>query len=416
MSTTAVPTAAAPLLTRVRNILLAPRSEWPVIRNEAATVQSIYTGYLCLIGLVPAIAGFIGMSLVGAGGFGVSFKVPIVTGLVNMVVGYALWLIAAYLLAWLVDALAPTFGGRKDFLCAFKVVAYSLTAAWLGGIFAALPSLAMLGLLAALYSIYLLYTGLPVLMQSPPDKALGYTAVTVLGGIVIGLVIGLATALFMPSPAMHAGAASGGEVTIKTPQGEITIDQRKLDEFAKKMEEAGKGMEQAGKSGDMTAVAKAGAEMAGAAAASAGGRTPIDAQQLKAMLPDTMAGLKRESIEAAASAAGGLSMSSARAEYRDGERRLSIAINDAGALAGLAGMANWMNVTSDKETPDSIERVYKQGERTVREQLDKRSKSVEYSLVMRNGVIVEADGEGVELAALKTAIDGLPLAQLEGAR
>ena len=117
MNTTAVPTAAAPLLTSVRNILLAPRSEWPVIRNEATTVQSIYTGYLCLIGLVPAIAGFIGMSLVGAGGFGVSFKVPIVTGLVNMVVGYALWLIAAYLLARLVDALAPTFGGRKDFLC-----------------------------------------------------------------------------------------------------------------------------------------------------------------------------------------------------------------------------------------------------------------------------------------------------------
>ena len=58
-------------------------------------MQSIYTGYLCLLGLVPAVAGFIGMSLVGVGGFGFSFKVPIVTGLVNMIVGYALWLATA---------------------------------------------------------------------------------------------------------------------------------------------------------------------------------------------------------------------------------------------------------------------------------------------------------------------------------
>lgn len=419
MSTAAVQPTAVAFVERVKNILLQPRSEWPVIRGEASSVASIYTGYLCLLGLVPALAGFIGMSLIGVGGFGVSFKVPVAAGLVNMVVGYVLWLATAYLLALLVNALAPTFGGQKDFLAAFKVVAYGVTAAWLGGIFSILPSLAVLGLLAALYSIYLLYTGLPVLMQSPPEKAVGYTAVTVLGGIVMGLVIGAATALFMPGSALpgaaRMGGAGGGDIAIKTPQGEITIDQRKLDDFAKKMEEAGKRMEEASKSGDMSAIAKAGAEMAGTAAASAGGRTPINAQELKAMLPEAVAGLARESIEAEGNAAGGLAMSSARAEYGRGEQRVSIAINDAGALAGLAGMANWMNVSSDKETPTRIERVYKQGNRTVREQVDKRGKGAEYSLVMANGVIVEAEGKGVELAALKKAVEGLPLGKLESA-
>ena len=421
MNTAVAPGAAAPLLQRVKNILLAPRTEWPVIRGEPATVQGIYTGYLCLIALVPAIAGFIGLSLVGVGGFGVSFKVPIVSGLVNMVVGYVLWLATAYLLALIVNALAPTFGGQKDMLAAFKVVAYSLTAAWLGGIFTVLPALSMLGLLAALYSIYLLYTGLPVLMQSPPDKAVGYTAVTVLCGFVLGFVIAAVTAMFMPGPMMSAaggmaGSGSAGDVTIKTPGGEINIDARKMEEFAKKMEAAGKKMEEASKSGDMGAVAKAGAELAGTAATSAGGRAPINAQELKAMLPDGIAGLKRESLEAQGNEAGGLSMSSARAEYGSGNQRATLAINDAGALAGLAGMANWMNVNSDKETADRSERVYKQGNRTVREQVDKRSKSVEYSMVLPNGVIVEAEGDGVDLAALKKAVDGLPLAKLEGAK
>ena len=234
------------------------------------------------------------------------------------------------------------------------------------------------------------------------------------------MVIALISAAFIPNPGMMGSAQMGGmtpgsgDVSIKTPAGEITINQQKLDDFAKKMEEAGKKMEAASKSGDMAAIAQAGATIAGAAATSAGGRTPINAQELKAMLPEGIGGLKRESIEAQGNE-GGLAMSSARAEYGSGDQRISLAINDAGALAGLAGMANWMNMSSDKETADSKERIYKEGNRTVRERQDKKGKNSEYSLVMSNGVIVEAEGDGVDLAALKKAVDGLPLAKLESA-
>jgi Yip1 domain len=422
MDTAAIPTpAAAPIIGRIKNVLITPRTEWPVIRSERSTVQSIYTGYLCLIGLVPALAGFIGLSLVGIGGFGVSFRVPILTGLVNMVVGYALWLASAWLLAHVVNAVAPTFGGQKDFLAAFKVVAYSFTAAWLGGVVSVVPALSILGLLAALYSIYLLYVGLPVLMQCPPAKALGYTALTVLGGIVIGIVIALISALLIPHGGMMPGGGaissangSAGDISIKTPQGEVKIDQSKMEAFAQKMEQAAKAMEQAGKTGDVGAVAQAATAMASAAAASTG-RTPIDSQALKAMLPSAAAGLARTTWEAQGNEAAGVSMSSARAEYGDAKQRITLSINDTGGLAGLAGIATALNLSVDKQTPDGSERVYRQGQRTVREQTDKRSERTELSVMMPNGVMVEAEGSGVDLPALKSVVDALPLANLESA-
>jgi hypothetical protein len=92
--------------------------------------------------------------------------------------------------------LAPTFGGQKDTLAAFKVAAYSMTPSWLAGIFGLIPSISFLSLLG-LYGIYVLYVGLPRLMRSPEDRALGYTAVVVLSAIVLSIVLAGILGLFM---------------------------------------------------------------------------------------------------------------------------------------------------------------------------------------------------------------------------
>ena len=161
------------IVQRAKDILLNPRGTWPVIDGEAATVKSIYVPYVVVLAAIPALAAFIGFSLIGMGGMGISMRIPVGSGLVTMIVSYILSLAMVYVLALIVDALAPTFGGTKNQINALKVVAYGATAGFLGGIFSLLPSLSILGVLAALYSIYLIYTGLPVLMKSPADKALG---------------------------------------------------------------------------------------------------------------------------------------------------------------------------------------------------------------------------------------------------
>ena len=131
------------LIERVHSILLRPKQTWPVIAAEPADVASIYSRYVVILAAIPAICAFIGWTLVGGGAFGVTYRLPIATGLVQMIVGYLLSLAIVYVLALIVNALAPTFGGSKDLVAALKVVAYGSTAGFLGGVFSLLPSLVL---------------------------------------------------------------------------------------------------------------------------------------------------------------------------------------------------------------------------------------------------------------------------------
>src|SRR3546814_11337083 len=96
---------------------------------------------------------------------------------------YVLTLAAIYIVALVIDALAPTFGGQKNPIQALKVAVYSGTAGWVAGIASLLPTLALLGgLVGGLYSRYLPSLGPPRLMTAPGDKAVDYTVVVVAPG------------------------------------------------------------------------------------------------------------------------------------------------------------------------------------------------------------------------------------------
>lgn len=185
------------IVERAKNILLQPRQEWDVIAGETHSVSGLYTGYVMILAAIPAIAAFVGFSLVGVGGFGLSYRVPIASGVAHMVLSYALSLGMVYVLALIIDALAPNFGGEKNFMQAFKVAAFAPTASWLAGIFSIVPALSILGLLG-LYSLYLLYLGLPKLMKSPEEKAMGYTAVVIVVAIVLSVIVSVVAGLAIP--------------------------------------------------------------------------------------------------------------------------------------------------------------------------------------------------------------------------
>jgi Yip1-like protein len=414
------------LIERVQSILLRPRQTWPVIAAESADATAIYSRYLVFIAAIPAIAGFIGWTLVGAGALGVSVRLPVATALIQMVVGYLLSLGVVYVLALIVNALAPTFGGSKDFVAALKVVAYGSTAGFVGGIFNLLPALALLGLVAAFYSIYLIYTGLPVLMRCPAEKAGAYTAVVIVCAIVAMIVLAAVSAIFVSGGPMGFGTRSvghaavpglgGGEVQIKTPDGAtVTINPAAMADMAKRMEDAGKRMESAQKSGDNAAAGKAMGDILGAVTGS-GNAAPIPAADLKAMLPDSIGAMKRSAIEAQGGEAMGIAGSGAKASYVAGDRHADLSVTDTGGLAGLATMAGWANLTMDKETEGKVEKVYKDGARTVHEEYRKDGSHGEMTVVLANGVIVSAEGSRVDMPTLKSMVQSVDLAKLEATK
>jgi hypothetical protein len=187
------------LVDRVKKILITPKAEWAAINGEAHTVAGLYTQYVMILAAIPAVCSFIGFSVVGYSGFGATYRIPMSSGLVSLVLGYAMNLGAVYVMALVIDALAPNFGGEKNFMQAFKVAAFFPTAAWVAGVFSIIPALAILGILGSLWSLYLLYTGLEPLMKVPEDKSIAYTVVVVIVAIVLMVVISTIAALAMPA-------------------------------------------------------------------------------------------------------------------------------------------------------------------------------------------------------------------------
>ena len=84
------------LVQRVQDILLKPRDTWQTIAQEPSDVPGLFKNYVVYLAAVSSLATFIGLSLVGVGGFGMSFRVPIVAGLVNLVVGFVLTLVMGF--------------------------------------------------------------------------------------------------------------------------------------------------------------------------------------------------------------------------------------------------------------------------------------------------------------------------------
>lgn len=182
---------------RIKGIILRPQEEWEAIAEERTSIAELYKNYIVLLAAIGPAAAFIGLSIVGVGTpVGGTYRIPIAAGLVHAVVQYGLTLAGVYILALIIDALAPTFSGEKNIDQAFKLAAYSYTPGWLAGIFALIPLLGILGILG-LYGLYLLYVGLPVLMKSPTDKSMGYTIAIIIAAVIIFVVIGAVSRVFI---------------------------------------------------------------------------------------------------------------------------------------------------------------------------------------------------------------------------
>ena len=180
------------IMERVKNMLLTPKTEWPKIDAEPATPQSIFTSYVMILAAIGPI---------------VQIAVSLGSGIVAAIVRYAIALAVTLVVAFIADALAPSFGGTRNFAKSLALVAYAWTAAWVAAIVSFLPVVGALVALAALiYSFYTFYLGAPVLGRALAEKAAGYTIVVALCAIVVGVLLGnVLSSMMFGTPMMGMG-------------------------------------------------------------------------------------------------------------------------------------------------------------------------------------------------------------------
>ncbi|HVJ53601.1 MAG TPA: Yip1 family protein [Aliidongia sp.] len=393
------------LVARIIGILTKPDQEWQKIDREPATIGSLYTGYVMILAAIPPVARMLRGLVFGYEVPGIAVYRPSLMGaLSGAIVSYVLSLAGIFVLALIIDALAPTFQGQRNQVQALKVAAYAATASWLAGIFHLIPMLGILSILG-LYSLYLFYRGLPMLMKTPADRAVPYTAVIILVGFIVFILIGVVTTAIVGTGAMMGGgmmgggmmgstsdrpATSDGSVTgaIKLPGGG-TLDLGQLEKAAKTMEDASKTMQ----------------------SGSAAPGVPVDT--LKRFLPDTLPVGARRDISSGGGQIAGLGASTVTAKYGTGPSAVSLSVTDLGTMGAFAALGSSLGISGNQETATGYTKMGQVDGRTVVEEYDRTARSGDYSVVLVSRFMVRAEGSQIGIDDLKGAVNAVDLPSLE---
>jgi hypothetical protein len=172
------------ILSRAYGLLREPKKEWVQIRDEITTIPNILVGYTAPLAAIPPVCSVIGSFL-----FEREFAGDIGSALVRAVITWIVTVALVGFLGVLINAIADNFDAERNDLAAQKVAAYALTPAFLSGVFSLWPPLWWLSLIALAAMVFLVYRGLPILMKSPLDRAMPYTATVTIAALVAGIVL-----------------------------------------------------------------------------------------------------------------------------------------------------------------------------------------------------------------------------------
>jgi len=172
------------ILSRAWGLLREPKKEWEQIRAEETTVPNILLGYVAPLAAIPPVCDLIGSAL-----FNRLIQIDPGEALIRAVITWIVSIGLVFFLGVLINAVAENFDGDRNDLAAQKIAAYSLTPAFLSGVFSLWPPLWWLSLFALAAMVFLMYRGLPILMKAPVERAMGYAATVTIAVMVGGIVL-----------------------------------------------------------------------------------------------------------------------------------------------------------------------------------------------------------------------------------
>lgn len=189
------------ILSHVAGIFTHPDDEWASIRSEPNTIGTHYLNHALILALIPAVCGFIGSTKIGwtIGSSEAIYTLTTQSAMFLCMMFYGAMLVGIVVLGKFIDFLSATYQEADHTPRGIALATYTTTPLFLSGFIALYPVLwvAMLvGLVAVAYSVYLLYEGVPILMDIPKDKGFIFASAIVTVGLVMFVALLAITVIF----------------------------------------------------------------------------------------------------------------------------------------------------------------------------------------------------------------------------
>lgn len=176
------------LLRHVWEILTEPRAAWAGIRDEAWTIPALYLRVIAPLALISPVAGFIGTTSFGWQiGTGAPLKLTVSSAAQISIVYYGAILITVFVIGALIYWMSDTYGSRQPLPQCVAIAAYAAVPLFLVGFFQVYPVLwinFLIGLPALAYAVYLLYLGVPIVMNISTERGFLFSSAVLAVGLV----------------------------------------------------------------------------------------------------------------------------------------------------------------------------------------------------------------------------------------
>lgn len=183
------------LLKHVWDILTTPRSAWEAIREEQWSIAELYLRVLVPLALISPVAGFIGTTQFGWQiGAGDPVKLSVGSALPISIVYFGAILVAVFVIGVLIFWMSETYGEKQPLERCISIAVYTAVPLFLVGAVQLFPVLwinFLFGLPALAYAVYLLYSGIPIMMGISVERGFMFSSAVLAVGLValVGLLV-----------------------------------------------------------------------------------------------------------------------------------------------------------------------------------------------------------------------------------
>ncbi len=176
------------ILNHVWGLYASPKTEWHAIDRDHEDHWHA-TSHIAIIALIPAVCSYYASAHIGWSiGAGEIIKLSSDSALFMAVGMYFGLVVGVACLAMMIHELAQVFDAKPSITQALELAAYTSTPLFMVGFACLYPELwviSAVGLAGVAYSVYLLYSGVPILMHIPEEKGFIYASTVVTCGLVL---------------------------------------------------------------------------------------------------------------------------------------------------------------------------------------------------------------------------------------
>jgi len=176
------------ILNHIWGLYTHPKEEWQTIEKRHESMMYSLT-HILIVALIPAVCSYFSAAHIGwQVGSGDPIRLSQSSAMMMSIAMYSGLVAGVFALAYLIQWMAKTFDSTPNFTQSLELATYTATPLLMVGVIVLFPVLwlvALAGLAALTYSVYLLYSGVPIMMNIPEEKGFIYASSVVTCGLVM---------------------------------------------------------------------------------------------------------------------------------------------------------------------------------------------------------------------------------------